>query len=97
MAVLLDAVAPIVLAHPPAGGVELGDAPWQAGEEVADLTELVPAELFRLDERLQSVHGEPGVLVGERAADADHVHDRKDLRTLEIVLLDRPKIGKEPR
>ena len=96
VAVVLDAVAPIVLAHELARGVELRDAPRQAVEEMADLAELVPAELLRLDERLQHVHCEPGMLLGERAADANHVHDRKDLRAPEVILLHRPEVREEP-
>src|SRR5947207_15522084 len=79
VAVALEAIAPGVLAHQLARRVELGHAPGQAGEEMADLPELVPAELLRLDERLQHVYGEPRMLLGERAADADDVHDREHL------------------
>src|SRR5205085_11618498 len=66
VAVVLDAIAPVVLAHQLARRVELGDAPRQAGEEMADLAKLVPAALLRLDERLQHVHREPWMLLDQR-------------------------------
>src|SRR6186997_2858420 len=51
VAVRLEAVAPVVLAHQPARGLEFRDAPRETREEMSDLPELVHRELFRAEER----------------------------------------------
>src|SRR5207245_8772860 len=97
VAVVVHAIAPVIVAHQCARRGEFGDAPGQAGEEMPDLPELVPAELLRLDERLQEVHRQPGMLFRQRAPHADDVHDREHLRAPEIILLYRAEVREEAR
>ena len=94
--VLVRAIGPVVLAHDLAGLVVGMDRPRQGGVQMPDLGELVHAQRLGLDERLVDVHRDPRIFLDQRAADADGVHDRKQPGLLEIGLLDRRIIRKQP-
>src|SRR6185312_1731817 len=51
---------------------------------MADLAELSHAQAFGLDKRLVDVDGQPGMAFDQRAANANYMHNREDLRLLEI-------------
>src|SRR5262245_6673298 len=94
MAVLADAVAPIVFTHRCAHPVILVDAPRQGGGKMADLAEFLHAKLLGFEKSLVDADGKPGVTLGQGAANAHGMHDREYAGLAKIGLLDRRIVRK---
>src|SRR5262249_3101293 len=88
MAVLRNAVAPIILAHRFAHPVIFGHAPWQGRREVADLTEFLHAKRLGFEESLVDADSKPGMAVHQGAANPHGVHDWEYAGLPKIRLLD---------
>src|SRR5580693_4349474 len=96
LAVRLDAVGPEVVAHQVTRLLQALLDERQRHLGGRRVGELCQPRLLRLLERLKHRAGEPRVLLGKRAANAEHVHDREEAGALVIVLGHRDRIGKQP-
>jgi hypothetical protein len=96
-AVLVNAVAPIILAHDGHGLERLGLEKWQRHHQSIDVAKVRHGEGLGLAECLVEARREPRVLREQRLADADEMHDRKQACLLEIGHLGMPRILEQPR
>jgi hypothetical protein len=96
VAALGDAVAPEILAHHLLGRAGLGDQPRQGHHQSVDVEQVDHRERLRLQERLVDAGREPGMLLDQRLADADEMHDRKQAGLLEVGPLGRADVWKQP-
>src|SRR5262249_46639040 len=93
--VLRHPIAPKIFAHESAHVVVFGDAPRQGRGEMSDLPEFPHAELLRPEKGLVHADRKPGMLLDERATDADRVHDGKNAGLAKVARLGSRVIGEQ--
>src|SRR5499427_2334628 len=96
LAVLLEPVGPEVVAEEPLHALRVRSEPREGGMRRGDVREALDRAPLRIVESLVEIHREPGMALEHVRLDRDHVHDGENARLLEIRLLGRFVVGKEP-